>query len=158
MSRLGRILTAALVFVGAVMLPAAVLASGLEEPTPVGPDAVQVDGAFALPPYVVSVILGVVIPLVTGLLTKLLWASWVKQLVTIVLSGVAGLVNVHLVDGGGAVISWSAFISAAITWAFAMVAYLGWSTVGLTSSFVTRTDSTGTLVTEPGKLANVGIK
>jgi len=126
--------------------------------TPIGPDAVNVDSAFNLPPYAVSFILGGLIPLVTGLLTKVTTPSWVKFLITSFLAAVAGLVNVSLVDGGGAVISWSSAAAAGITWLVAMAGYQGWSSFGVTSSMVTRVDGDHNLVTEPGKLATVGVK
>lgn len=142
----------------AFLAPGVAGASSLEEPTPVGPDAVQADSVLNLPPYVVSLLLGALIPLLTGLLTKVSTPSWVKYGVTSLLSAVAGLVNVSLTDGGGAVISWSSVSSAAVTWIIANVAYQGWRTVGATSSMVTRVDSSGTEVREPGSLATVGVK
>jgi hypothetical protein len=150
---------------GLGLLTAAFLAPGVasatadEDLTPVGPDAQQVDSAFLnLPPFWVSVILGAVIPVLTGLLTKVTTPAWVKYAITAVLSGVAGLVNVSLVDGGGAVISQSAATSAVLTFILSLAAYEGWKTVGVTSSTVTRTDGDGNVVTEPGKLAAVGVK
>jgi hypothetical protein len=158
MTRLRKLLLALGVIIAAVLLPTVALASGLDEPTPVGPDAVTADSALNIPPFIVSVILGIAIPLVTGFFTKLTTPSWVKYGLTTLLAAVAGLVNVSLVDGGGAVISWSAASAAALTWLAAMAAYAGWTTVGVTSSVVTRVDENGVLVTEPGKLATVGVK
>lgn len=143
---------------GAILIPSMALASSLDEPTPVGPDAVTADSVLNLPPYVVSLILGALIPLVTGLLTKVTTPSWVKYAVTSLLAAVAGLVNVSLTDGGGAVISWSAVASAAVTWIIANVAYQGWATLGATSSMVSRVNTEGVEVHEPGKLASVGVK
>lgn len=155
-----RAFVAGLVMVSSAFLaPTVVFASTLEEPTPVGPDAVQADSVLNLPPYVVAAILGVAIPVITGYFTKLTWPSWVKYGLTTLLSAIAGLINVSLVDGGGAVISWSAASSAIITWLVAMGAYQGWTTVGVTSSMVTRVPADGgEPVREPGKLATVGVK
>lgn len=166
MTRLLRHLpAAAIVTFGAVMLPIVAFATATDtEPdgdlTPVGPDAQQADSAFLnLSPFVVSTILGTVIPLITGFVTKLTTPAWVKAVITAVLSGVAGLINVSLVDGGGAVISQSAFVSAVLTFIVAVATYAGiWRPMAVTSSPVTHTDENGVLVTEPGKLATVGIK
>jgi hypothetical protein len=158
-----RLIAAMIVGLGMFMVPMTVIASTNTEPdgdlTPVGPDAQQADSALAnLPPFWVSVILGAIIPVLTGLLTKVATPAWVKYVVTAALSGIAGLVNVSLIDGGGAVISQSSATSAALTFILALAAYEGWKTVGVTSSRITRTDGSGNLVTEPGKLATVGIK
>lgn len=101
-----RLLAATAVTVGAVMLPVVAFAAtdteADSEITPVGPDAQQADSAFLdLSPFVVSTILGVLIPLITGILTKVTTPAWVKAVGTIILSGIAGLINVSLVDGGG---------------------------------------------------------
>lgn len=125
--------------------------------TPVGPDTTA-DSAFSLDAFTVTFILGSLIPLVNGLVTKLTTSSAVKAIVTIVLSGIAGLVNVSLTDGGGAVISQSALKSAILTLIVAIAMYAGvWKPLALTSSPVTRVED-GVLVTEPGKLASVGVK
>jgi hypothetical protein len=149
--------------VGLGLIAAAFLAPGVAsasagEVTPVGPDAQQTDSFLDLSPFTVSVILGAVIPLITGFFTRVSTPAWVKYVVTALLSGVAGLLNVSMVDGGGAVISQSAFTSAVLTFLLSLAAYEGWKTVGLTSSTVTRTDGDGNVVTEPGKLATVGVK
>lgn len=159
-----RLLAATAVTVGAVMLPVVAFAAtdteADSEITPVGPDAQQADSAFLdLSPFVVSTILGVLIPLITGILTKVTTPAWVKAVGTIILSGIAGLINVSLVDGGGAVISQSAFVSAVLTFIVAVATYAGfWRPTGVTSSPVTHVDENGVLVTEPGKLATVGVK
>lgn len=159
MSRLRKLLLALGVITVFVGLPTIAMASGLDEPTPVGPDAVTTDSALSLPPYVVALILGTLIPLVNGVVTKLTTSSTVKAIVTLVLSAIAGIVNVSLVDGGGAVVSWSTLNAAAITFIVAIATYTGvWKPMGVTSSPVTRVDETGVQVTEPGKLATVGVK
>ena len=126
--------------------------------TPVGPDA-TVDSAFDLTPYTVTLILGFVIPLVNGLVTKYTTPAWVKAVVGLVLAAVAGVINVSLTEGGGAVISQSTLKSAGLTFIVAVAAYAGvWKPFSLTSSPVTHVDETGVLVTEPGKLSTVGVK
>lgn len=128
--------------------------------TPVGPDAQQADSAFLnLSPFVVSTILGTVIPILTGILTKATTPAWVKTVLTLLLSAVVGLINVSLVDGGGAVISQSALVSAILAFIVAIASYVGiWRPNGVTSSLITRVNADGVLVTEPGKLTNVGVK
>jgi hypothetical protein len=159
MSRLRKLLLALGVITVIAGLPTIAMASGLEEPTPVGPDAISTDSALNLPPYVVALLLGTLIPLVNGVVTKLTTSSTVKAIITLVLSAIAGAVNVSLVDGGGAVISWSTLNAAAITFIVAVATYVGvWKPMGVTSSPVTRVDESGALVTEPGKLASVGVK
>lgn len=159
-----RLLAATAVTAGAVMLPIVAFAATDTETdteiTPVGPDAQQADSAVLnLSPFVVSTILGTLIPILTGLLTKLTTPAWVKTVLTLLLSAVAGLINVSLVDGGGAVISQSAVISAVLTFVVAVATYVGiWRPTGVTSSLVTHVDTNGVLVTEPGKLATVGVK
>jgi hypothetical protein len=140
-----------------LMVPVSASASDL---TPIGPDAQQADSAFLdLSPFLVTTILGTIIPLITGLLTKLSTPAWVKAVLTAALSTVAGALNVSLVDGGGAVVSQSTVISAVLTFIVAVATYAGfWRPLAVSSSPVTHVDESGNLVTEPGKLATVGVK
>lgn len=164
MTRLRRWLLALGLGVGVVLIPVVGFAGTDTDPdtdlTPVGPDAQQVDSAlFNLSPFIVSSILGTLIPLVTGLLTKITTPAWVKAVITAALSAVAGLINVSLVDNGGAVVSQSAVVSAVLTFVVAVTTYRGfWKPLSVTSSPVTHVNNDGNLVTEPGKLATVGVK
>lgn len=126
--------------------------------TPVGPDTTA-DSAFALDAYTVTLLFGLIIPLVNGLVTKISTSSAVKAVLTLFLSAVAGVVNVSLTEGGGAIVSQSTLKSTGLTFIVAVVTYFGlFKPVGLTSSPVTHVDENGVLVTEPGKLATVGVK
>jgi hypothetical protein len=125
--------------------------------TPVGPDATT-DSAFNLDPFTVTLILGSLIPLVNGLVTKLSTSSAVKAIITLVLSAVVGIITVSTTDGGGAIISQSTLKSAGLALLVAIATYAGvYKPLALTSSPVTRVED-GVLVTEPGKLATVGVK
>ena len=140
-------------------LPSVAFAA-VDDLTPVGPDAQQVDTAlFELSPFIVSSIMGVVIPLLVGLLTKLTTPSKWKAILMLGLDAVAGLVTVSLVDGGGAVFSQSAVVAGILAF-FASATSYGrfWKPLTVTSSVVTVTDDSGTRVEVPSKLATVGVK
>lgn len=127
--------------------PAVAFASADSDVTPVGPDAQQADSAVLnLSPFIVSSIIGFLIPVVTALLTKATTPAWVKALSTAALSAIAGAINVSLVDGGGAVISQSTVVSAMLTFGAAIVSYVGWW------------KPTNTTSNPGGKLATVGVK
>jgi len=126
--------------------------------TPVGPDA-QTDSTFNLPPFTVSIIFGAIIPLLNGLVTKITTSSAVKAVLALALSTVAGIIQVSTTDNGGAIVSWSTVTAAVVTFIIQAAAYSSlYKPLALTSSPVTRVDESGVLVTEPGKLANVGVK
>jgi hypothetical protein len=137
-----------------------VAAAAVDDITPVGPDAQAVDTAlFNLSPFIVSFILGALVPLVTGILTKLNTPSKVKAWVAVALDAVVGLVTVSMVDGGGAVISQSAVVAAVLAYFASQTSYTGfWRPHAITSSAVTITNDAGQHVEVPGKLANVGVK
>jgi hypothetical protein len=80
---------------------------------------------FELSPLAVSVILGTLLPIITGLLTKLNARDWVKGLVNLVLSAVAGVITANLVVGGGAVVSDETLILAGISFVTSVASYFG---------------------------------
>lgn len=142
-----------------VIMPFQVFAAVDGDLTPVGPDAQSVDTAlFNLSPFVVSFILGSLVPIVNGLLTKITTPTKWKALITIALDAVVGLITVSLVDGGGAVFSQSAVVAAIMAF-FASVAsyYQVWRPLAITSSKVSRIGDNGQPEVVPGKLANVGV-
>ena len=173
--RLRRLLLAFAVTFGVVMLPTVVaadtgvhVATVVDEEDPEPPAATDNPVALNsetdtdlvnLSPIYVTMILGSLIPLVNGLVTKLTTSTKVKVVIGIFLSAVAGLVTVSITPGGGAVIGEQALIAAALTFATTVVTYLGfYKPLELTSSPVTRTHADGTVEVVPGKLANVGVK
>jgi hypothetical protein len=152
--RLRRLLIALGLVSAVVMFPALVHADA-EPPAadtpPVALNSETDTDAFNLSPVMVVLIASVLIPLVNGVVTKVTTSSAVKAVVTLFLSGVAGLVTVGLTPGGGAVISQQAVIAAAITFITSTATYLGlYKPLGVTSS--AKADGT------PGALANVGVK
>lgn len=80
--------------------------------------------SFRIPALGVQLIIGLVIPFLTGLLTKLNASATVKQVVTIVLAGVSALI-VSSTVGEEAVISWETLGYAALGWLVAVLSYLG---------------------------------
>ena len=149
--------------VGLGLVAAAFLAPGIagaspDEETPVGPDA-DANSLFELDAYTVTILLGFAIPLINGLVTKATTSTKVKAILTLVMSAVAGVVNVSLTDGGGAVFSQDTIKSAFLTLIISITTYLGvFKPLELTSSPVTKVDENGNRVTVDGKLAHVGVK
>lgn len=92
--------------------------------TPVGPDA-QTDSLFQLDPFVVTMLLGTLIPAAIALITKASTDAWVKKVLTLILSGVAGVLTVGLQDGGGALVSFASLKSAGLAFIAAVAAYFG---------------------------------
>lgn len=83
------------------------------------------ESALNLAPLAVTAILGTVIPLLTGLVTKLTTSNKVKGVLTLTLSAVAGVVTQSLVDGGGAILSDETLILAALAWVQSIATYVG---------------------------------
>ena len=92
--------------------------------TPIGPDA-QTNSLFELDPFVVTMILGTIIPALIAIVTKASTAAWVKKVLTLILSAVAGLLTVGLTDGGGAVVSVDTVKSAFLAFLSALGVYFG---------------------------------
>jgi len=115
--------------------------------------------AFSLSPIIVTMILGTLIPLLNGIVTKVSTSAQVKVVLGLLLSAVAGIITVSITPGGGAVIGEQALVAAGLTFATTVVTYLGlWKPLEVTSSPITRTHADGTVEVVPGKLANVGVK
>jgi len=92
--------------------------------TPIGPDSTA-DSLFNLDPFVVTMILGTLIPALVALVTKASTAAWLKKVLTLALSAVAGLVTVGMIDGGGSVISVDSLKSAFLAFLAAIGSYFG---------------------------------
>lgn len=78
-----------------------------------------------LSPLTVTVLSGLVIPIVVGLLTKYNAPAIVKGAISLFLSAVAGLVAQNIIPDGGAVISQDALFYAAIAFVTQLAMYLG---------------------------------
>lgn len=78
-----------------------------------------------LSPLTVSVLSGVVIPIVVGVVTKLRASAFVKGAISLFLAAVAGLLAQNIIPEGGAVISQDALFFAAVAFATQLAMYLG---------------------------------
>lgn len=75
--------------------------------------------------YTVTIILSVIIPIATGLLTKAHAHPLLKGAVSLTLAAATGLVSTAVGSGGGAVISQEALRMAALAWVIQLATYLG---------------------------------
>lgn len=73
----------------------------------------------------VLLLVSVVIPILTGLLTKLNASTTVKQVVTLTLAAANTLIVSNTMADGGAVLTDSVLTDAAVSWIVAVAAYLG---------------------------------
>jgi hypothetical protein len=77
----------------------------------------------------VTLLSGAVIPLITGLVTKLEASTGVKSLVTIVLAAVAAILTAVVQDGG--VFTTATLIDGVAVWGLALLSFYGiWSPLG----------------------------
>jgi hypothetical protein len=107
--------------------------------------------AVQLSPLTVSLIIGVAIPLITGLVTKYTTSSGVKGLITLVLNAVQTLVVTATVADGTAIVSRETFIAFCLSLTISIATYAGvYAPLNLTSS----AGETG----RPGLLASIGRK
>jgi hypothetical protein len=153
----GLIVGAVIAILGLFALPY-LAAAASDQPPPTGIDA-GADALFELDATVVAILLGTVIPILNGLVTKLTTSSAVKAVITLVLSALAGLLTTATTEGGDSVFSEALVLNSALSFLFAIATYAGvWKPLQVTSSPVTVTDQTGQQVTVPGRLATVGVK
>jgi hypothetical protein len=75
--------------------------------------------------FTVSAILSLIIPVLTGLATKITAPPAVKQILTIVLSGVAAVISQNVVGDGSSVITKEVGLLWAMNLAIAITSYLG---------------------------------
>jgi len=95
----------------------------------------------------VSLLISLIIPIVTGLVTKYSTSSGLKGLITLVLNAVQALVVSATVGDGTAVISEETFVVFCVSLAISIATYAGvYKPLNITSS------------TPAGSLANVGAK
>lgn len=81
--------------------------------------------ALTLDAVWVAALIGTIIPILTGIVTKLKAKPVVKQAVALVLSGVGGLITAGLTVDGSATITKAAFLSAGLIWLQQMAVFLG---------------------------------
>jgi hypothetical protein len=91
--------------------------------------------AFVVSAPVVTIILGTLIPLVTGILTKATLSPGIKGIITVVLNAVAAAVTTAVVADGSAVFSNQALLTFALGLVASTAAYYNvWNPNKLTSN------------------------
>lgn len=80
---------------------------------------------LALTPTLVLILVSVLIPILTGLLTKINASTTLKQVVTIILAGANAVIVSNLGEDGGAVLTDSVITDALVSWTVAIASYLG---------------------------------
>lgn len=119
-------------------------------PPPVTLDASDLS-TVALAAPIVTIIVGLLIPILNGLLTKLSTSSGVKALLTTFLAGASAVVTNGILADGSSVFTTQTLYTFLITWGISVLSYVGlYKNLGLTSSAM----KSGA----PGKLADVGSK
>lgn len=118
-----RFLTAAALTVAVLLGPAA--ATALAEDIPNDATAVAPVATLTLNAFTVLVITSLLIPLATGLVTKLAASATVKQIITAAISTVVGVVTTSTQVDGTAVVSLATVQYALLAFAIATVGYLG---------------------------------
>lgn len=99
------------------------------------PAAENTVAVLRLTTVTVTIIQALVVPIVTGLLTKASLSSAAKGLMTLVLNAVASLINVAVTADGTAVLSEATLINFGVGLAISVATYLGvYKPAGLTSA------------------------
>lgn len=80
---------------------------------------------FTIDEVGVSIIVGLLLPLVLGVLVKPTNPPWVKVIGGIVVAAIAALVKENIQDDGTAIISWAMVIETALIYLPQIAAYLG---------------------------------
>lgn len=101
--------------------PSLVLAQEIPNDAP----AVAPVAGLKLSEFTVLVITSLLIPLATGLITKISASATVKQIVTLALATVVGIVTTSTQVDGTAIISLTTLQYALLSFAIAVVSYLG---------------------------------
>ena len=82
-----------------------------------------------------QLILNVVIPIITGLLTKITLPDWIKGVITLALNAGAAVIANNMADNGTAVLSTAVLLQTLIGFVISVAMYVGiYSRAGLTSS------------------------
>jgi len=80
----------------------------------------------------VSILVGTVLPLAVGLLTKLRASSGVKAVLLALLTALAGLITTATLADGSAVISWELALNAGLAWVTGVATHYGlWKATGV---------------------------
>lgn len=87
--------------------------------------AVTLATEIRLTPIVVTMLSGLVIPIIVGFVTQSAAGPQVKQVATILLAGVAALIASSTLADGTAVFSVETLLLAAMAWLVAIASYLG---------------------------------
>lgn len=87
--------------------------------------AVTIATEITLAPLVVTMLSGLVIPLIVGLVTKSGASAQLKQVVTILLAGIAALITSSTLADGSAVFSLETLLLAGMAWLVSITSYLG---------------------------------
>lgn len=118
-----RFLLAAAIALAALLGPAATMAAA--EDIPNDATAVAPVATLTLNAFTVLVVTSLLIPLATGLVTKLAASATVKQIITAAISAVVGVVTTSTQVDGTAVVSLTTVQYALLAFAIATVGYLG---------------------------------
>lgn len=113
-----------------------------------------------LSPIVVQMIIGSILPLLVGFLTKLTTKGKWKAWLLVFLNAVSALVSAAILEGGHYIITQQMALTALLGFLSSVGAYQGlWKAVGLTSSaIVVPGAEPNSVVHIPGALASVGVK
>lgn len=99
---------------------------------------------ITLAPQTVQIILGVLLPLLVGIVTKLNASKAVKSFVLLILSLIGGTLSQAIASDGSAFFSQETLISVATTWVVAIASYYGlWKPSGTSESVNTKTANFG---------------
>jgi hypothetical protein len=97
--------------------------------------AVSDETVLRIPAPIVQMIVVVLIPIITGLLTKYNLSSAVKGIMTLFFSTVTAFISSWVVDGGDAIFTAHVLYNAAVNFVIAVAMYFGiYKGAGLTSS------------------------
>lgn len=113
------IIAGVLVAAAVLLAPTAALAATAAE------ISTSSSSALGLDAFTVTVLMGLILPVINGLIMRPDWADQTKAALGVITAGVAAVINVSLVDGGAAIISQSTIQTAVLTWAIQIVTLYG---------------------------------
>jgi hypothetical protein len=131
-TNLRRLLAGFVVVAGTLLLGATAAAAGVLQEAP--GDA-PVGDTLTLSAASVNIIIGVLLPILLGVLLKESNPQWVKTIGGIVVAGIAAIVTEAIRDDGTAVLSWDMFLTFVTVYVPQIVSYLGfWQPLGRDTS------------------------
>jgi hypothetical protein len=83
------------------------------------------ESTITIDPFAVSILVGTVLPIVVGLVTKLGASSGLKAVLLLLLSAVQGLIVSSTMGDGAAVFSTETLLIAGLGWVSAVASYYG---------------------------------